>query len=420
MYLRWNRQVILMSYKQLRKIKYQGDEAYQRAYESRFCSEDCIKLDFFVGKNQAFFLFNADVSRLALKICRLDKKIYQLAHQLPRIASKQYARKCLIDEIVLTNGIEGVHSSRKEIGEALQELAQQSAEKKKSPRFLSLVGKYNKLMTKEQIPMKTCEDIRAIYDELLLDEIMAEDPNHRPDGVLFRKEATHIYDGNRVLHSGLYPETKIIQALQQALYFLNDDHVEPLLRISLFHYLLEYIHPFYDGNGRLGRFILSYCISQNLEPLLAYRISTTIKDNLTQYYKAFEDCNDPANRGDLTPFLLMQLNMILKACQSLEQSLTEKLERFEYYTEHLRHVLPATETDFEFFQIASLLIQASLFSEDGIAKTYLLEHFSNYILNKKLSLIPKPLLCVKKKHKFNFYQFNLSVLDEMISNSAQT
>lgn len=409
-----------MSYKQLRKIKYQGDEAYQRAYESRFCSEDCIKLDFFVGKNQAFFLFNADVSRLALKICRLDKKIYQLAHQLPPIASQQYARKCLIDEIVLTNGIEGVHSSRKEIGEALQELAQQTVKRKKSPRFLSLVGKYNKLMTKEQIPMRTCEDIRAIYDELLLDEIIQEDPNHQPDGILFRKEATHIYDDNRVLHSGLYPETKIIQALQQALYFLNDDHVEPLLRICLFHYLLEYIHPFYDGNGRLGRFILSYCISQNLEPLLAYRISTTIRDNLKQYYKAFEDCNDPANRGDLTPFLLMQLNMILQACQSLEQSLTEKLERFEYYTEHLLRVIPALQADEEFQTIASVLVQASLFSEEGIPKQYLLKHFSDYILKKKLALIPKPLLRDHKKDKFKYYQFNLSVLDEMISNSAQT
>lgn len=410
-----------MSYKQLRKIKYQGDEAYQRAYESRFCSEDCIKLDFFVGKNQAFFLFNADVSRLALKIYRLDKKIYQLAHQLPPIASKQYARKCLIDEIVLTNGIEGVHSSRKEIGEAIQELAQQSAKKKKSLRYWSLVGKYHKLMTKEQIPMKTCEDIRAIYDELLLDEIVQENRNHEPDGMLFRKESTHIYDGNEtILHSGLYPESKIIQALQQALSFLNDDRVEPLLRICIFHYLLEYIHPFYDGNGRLGRFILSYCISQNLEPLLAYRISTTIRDNLKQYYKAFEDCNDSANRGDLTPFLLMQLNMLLHACKSLEQSLAGKLERFRYYTKHLLQVIPALQADEEFQTIASLLVQASLFSEEGIPKKYLLEHFSDYILKKKLSLIPEPLLRDHKKDKFKYYEFDLSVLDEMISNSAKT
>ena len=49
-----------------------------------------------------------------------------LSAQLPDIAKEQYSRKCLIDEIVLTNKIEGVHSSRKEIGEVLDMLGERS------------------------------------------------------------------------------------------------------------------------------------------------------------------------------------------------------------------------------------------------------------------------------------------------------
>lgn len=407
-----------MAYRQLKKVKYQGEAAYQAAYEARFSSEDGIRLDFWVGEHQAFFLFNAELSRLALEIYRLDKKIYQLAHQLPPIASSQYAKKCLIDEIVLTNRIEGVHSSRKEIGEALQELARQSASKGKAPRFLSLVGKYHKLMTREPVPMRTCEDIRAIYDQLFLDEIVQENPGHRPDGMLFRKDATCVYDGGgNLIHTGLSPESSIIQALQQALAFLNDSSVEPLLRICIFHYLLEYIHPFYDGNGRLGRFILSYCIAQNLEPLLAYRISTTIKDNIAQYYKAFEDCNDPANLGDLTPFLLMQLKMILRSCQTLEQSLSGKLEQWNYYEKNIPAVLPQTTADPVLGQIVSLLIQAALFSEGGISRGELEEcaQVSDYKLRKRLELIPEQLLVVQKKQKVHLYQMDLAQLERMLT-----
>ena len=87
---------------------------------------------------------------------------------------------------------------------------------------------------------------------------MEEDPKNRPDGILFRKGQTEIKSAtDKILHKGIYPEEKIFAALEKALAFLGDGRIEGLYRICLFHYLLEYIHPFYDGNGRLGRFVVS-------------------------------------------------------------------------------------------------------------------------------------------------------------------
>ena len=62
------------------------------------------------------------------------------------------------------------------------------------------------------------------------------------------------------------------------------------------------------------------------QSLLSYRISETIKENIKEYYRAFKDCNDPHNLGDLTPFLLMMLRMILAALTELSGSLSRRLK----------------------------------------------------------------------------------------------
>lgn len=412
---------ICVAYKELRKFYYQDEKAYAAEYQRRFSSEETIKLDFLVGNHQAFFWENTDVLKLAAKIFKLDKEVTLLAQRLPGIAQEQYSRKCLIDEIVLTNNIEGVRSSRKEIGEALEILEKQTAVRGKRARFVGLVKKYLKLLGQETIPLDRCEDIRAIYDEVFLEEVVSEDPNHAPDGKLFRKEMSTVYNGRgKAIHDGLAPESEIIQAMERALQFLRDDSVEKLYRICLFHYLVEYIHPFYDGNGRLGRLILSYCISQTLEPLIAYRISETIKENINDYYKAFEICNDPHNLGDLTPFLIMQLSMIEKSIQELKDSLSRRLIRWKRY-EQLIPELPEGAKNQNVRRLYSFLIQAALFSEKGISTSELKEQYnvSYNTLKKWLDVVPASLLMSEKKGKYKYYQMNLQELDALILKKAQ-
>lgn len=59
-----------------------------------------------------------------IRAMELDRSIDQVMGILPRRAISQYMDRCLIDEIVLTNGIEGVHSTRREIDDALEMLAE--------------------------------------------------------------------------------------------------------------------------------------------------------------------------------------------------------------------------------------------------------------------------------------------------------
>lgn len=406
-----------MAYQELRKLYYKDPKVYKEVYEARFHSEDAVLLDFDVSGKQAFFIQSTEVLRLALQIERTDKEVRQLSARLPGVAKKQYSRKCLIDEIVLTNKIEGVHSSRKEIGEVLDDLEARSTKVGKKKRFLGLVNKYLKLMVREPLTLQTCADVRAVYDELFLEEVVSEVADHAPDGTIFRKELSEVRSAtDKVIHKGLMPESRIIEAMEQALRFLHDESIDLLYRLCIFHYMIEYIHPFYDGNGRLGRFIVSYYLTELLDPLLAYRISETIKENIKAYYDAFVICNDPHNLGDLTPFLLMMLNMILAAIGELKESLSRRLTRWSRYEQLVQSFDDAKENG-RLLQLYSVLVQAALFSERGISTAELQKglEVSYYTMKKLLALIEeKELLCVSTHEKTKYYEIDLNRLDDML------
>lgn len=132
-------------YKDLRTLLHISEKDAKRLYEERFNCKDAVRLDFKIGENQASYVMDSAVYELIIRAMELDRSIDRVMGMLPRRAISQYMDRCLIDEIVLTNGIEGVHSTRREIDDALEMLA----EKDKTGRFLGIVEKYHALKTRE-------------------------------------------------------------------------------------------------------------------------------------------------------------------------------------------------------------------------------------------------------------------------------
>lgn len=89
--------------------------------------------------------------------------------------------------------------------------------------------------------------------------------------------------------------------MNRALSILSDAELPVLVRVSVFHFMFAYIHPFYDGNGRTNRFISSYALSHSFNPIVGYRLPYSVKERIEKYYKGFSLCEHPLNRGDLTP-----------------------------------------------------------------------------------------------------------------------
>lgn len=394
----------------LKSIFHYDEEVYNAEYKRRFNDPDTIHLNIEINGNPAFICQTVDMYKTLYSIQTADKRVIDLCKRLPGVALDQFARRCLIDEIVLTNNIEGVNSTRKEINDVLSNLSK----KNKRQRFYGLVNKYNVLMTDNKIKIKTCEDIRSIYDEIFINEIKQSDPENIPDGKIFRKSPVSVYSSvGKEIHKGLYPEKEIIKAMDMALDILNDSDMDFLIRTCVFHYLFGYIHPFYDGNGRTSRFISSYLLSRALHRLIGFRLSYTIKENISNYYKAFEICNNKLNKGDLTPFVMMFLEIIDSSEKQLCEALTKRERMLSRYEGIIDNVL-STEPK-EIKDLCYVLIQASLFSELGIPTKELEDHFkkSYNTISNWLNRIPNQILKRNKQGRYVFYNLNLEEFEKL-------
>lgn len=406
-----------MPYKELRKVFYTDPSRYEEIYLERFHSEYAHYVPLHIGEFPAFFITTPDIGRFMLDIVRGDKAVWNICNKLPPIAIDQFSMRCLIDEIVLTNNIEGVHSTRREIGDTLTELQQQDHHS----RFYGIVQKYLLLQNYENISLSTCANIRSIYDDLVSDEIRREKPENLPDGEIFRKDLAIVSSASqKEIHRGLYPESKIIAAMQSALAYLNNDQEELLYRIPVFHYFLGYIHPFYDGNGRLNRFISSYMLTKEFHPLLSYRLSYTVKEHISKYYSAFEECNNFRNKGDLTPFVTTFLYIIKNAVLQLIEALDRRHTQLQYYFELIPRLPHNSSPHMQ--DLYYLLFQAELFSELGISTQQLLDYVSvsRTTLGHLLATVRAEGFLKEQRHKREkHYGIDLQKIDLYLQNSAE-
>ena len=356
----------------------------------------------------AFFYYTESLSSILTEMTAAVRDLQDITKVIPPIAVSHFQRACLVEEIQSSNEIEGVRSTRKEINTAMDEQGNASGATK--VRLWGIVNKYTKLEKKEKISLRSSAELRQFYDSFILDEVVRGNPRNRPDGNIFRKNSVDVWSKTKIIHRGVYPEEKIIAYMDEALKLLNDENISGLVRVAAFHYLFGYIHPFYDGNGRTSRFISSYYLAKMLHPLVAIRLSITIKKSLRTYYRLFEETNAYGNCGDLTPFIVGFLSLILKSVTRVNAILKGKRKQMLALEQKLRAYPFGDKADYPIYFI---LLQAALFSEDGatleeIAST--LQKTSRTIDNR-IKKYPEEHLVIDKSHRAYRYKLRLDFLN---------
>lgn len=404
-----------MAYIPLYEIYYKQNNEWFQEYQKRFNNLFAKHLDITIKEFnrekefQLFYCHTEYIVTLQNKIMFDFLRLQKLFNLLPSAGIDQFLKSCMIEEIQSTNEIEGVRSTRQEIREAI------FAQGKYNPdvRLWGIVNKYNKIINDENIKLKTCEDIRNLYDDFILDEIKRNNTSDIPDGNIFRKNSVDIVSGTqKTIHRGVYPESKIIDYMTKALQFLQDDSVSIFIRIAVFHYLFGYIHPFYDGNGRMSRFITSYFLSKNLHPTIALRLSVLIKQHKNDYYKLFENTNAQINCGDLTPFIIWSLEFIASAITSTYKLLFEKYELFSSLNQKLDEMLKNEDKTTK--RVYNVLLQAAVFSDMGATSQEIVQtlKLSKRTIDARIKEIPNEILLADKTSRPYHYKLRLSFFEQ--------
>lgn len=300
----------------------QRDSHARQLLAERVNSSSTFDLGFETATGKLFLAVPRELNALTQKILRRERKVSNLMRELPGIAGREVLRSLVVDEVIMSNSIESIHSTRRQIEVALAAAGIENLQVKRFREFAKL---YMDLSYGNYKRPETIEDIRLIYDQVMAGEKL-DDP---PDGKLFRKEGVQVMDGLKDVHDGIVPESKIIEAMQAMLELVESPEIPELYSALVSHFIFEYAHPFYDGNGRTGRYLLSLFLEAPLSKPTALSLSRVIAENKSQYYQAFRNAESPLNHGELTFFIITMHELILKAQDELIERLTSNIAKLE-------------------------------------------------------------------------------------------
>lgn len=123
----------------------------------------------------------------------------------------------------------------------------------------------------------------------------------------FRTSGVGVFAGDQVIH--MAPPAKLVPGeIQNLITWYRNSKVHPLIKSAIFHYEFEFIHPFADGNGRMGRLWHSLLLGNWNEIFFWLPIEELIRSRQEEYYQALGKSDE---LGESSPFVEFMLEVIL-------------------------------------------------------------------------------------------------------------
>lgn len=173
-----------------------------------------------------------------------------------------------------------------------------------------------------------------------------------------------VIDSNgNVIHAAP-PAQMARELIEQLFEWVKNADVQMLIKSSIFHYEFEFIHPFNDGNGRMGR-LWQTALLASWKPIFKYiPIESVIKDNQEEYYKAFKIST---SEGKSNAFILFMLNVINQAIKDI---VNDSREHYNHLNIQINKLMQVMETYPQSAQ--QIMDRLNLKSRVSFRKNYLL------------------------------------------------
>ena len=247
----------------------------------------------FDGNNVVFIENHAAVSQSAIKL-------------LLQSQDGNYGIKAAEDEIVATSAIESIDFSRDSVRNILKGMAPKDEQEN---RILGI--KHGLEFIADRANKITEENLYRLYmmtvgDFLIGDDKLLEDNLYRHDTVYIVSD--------RVEHSGL-DHKKVPEFMKSLIAFVNaKDDINDLIKAAIIHFYIAFVHPYFDGNGRMARLVhLWFLIQKGYRYALFIPFSSQIEKSRKAYYDAYtaiEENKKFSGKIDVTPFILYFINNV--------------------------------------------------------------------------------------------------------------
>ncbi|WP_452220137.1 Fic family protein [Lacinutrix salivirga] len=202
------------------------------------------------------------------------------------------------------------------------------------------------------------------------------------------------------------PQSKleITSLMNNLVDYINDDQIDdldPLIKMAIIHHQFESIHPFYDGNGRLGRILnILYLVEKNLLEFPSLYLSRYIIQNKLEYYFLLQTVRDENDWESWICFILDAVESVSKQAIKLITDIKREMQHykffirdnFKFYSQDLiNNLFKHPYTKIEFLQsdlkvsrqTASKYLNQLAESEGGILTKVIIGR-DNYFVNNSL------------------------------------
>lgn len=141
----------------------------------------------------------------------------------------------------------------------------------------------------------------------------------------FRSEDVGVFAGDVAVHIGARPQF-VPDLIKDLFDWAKESELHPVLKSAIMHYEIEIIHPFADGNGRMGRLWQTLLLAKWNEVFAWIPMELILYQNRPKYYRAFEDARSVNDSG---AFIEFTLSAVLNSIIDQEQHQVEHQDRHE-------------------------------------------------------------------------------------------
>jgi Fic family protein len=240
---------------------------------------------------------------------------------IPEQDKQMYLVSSIMEEAIASSQMEGANTTRKVAKEMLRK--QQTPVNKDQQMILNNYEtiRYISEHRNDEFSVPNIKIIHSYISKGTLDDAQMEGTFRTSDDVVVQNSIT-----GTIVHT---PPTyaQVEPMLEELCTFANDDSTEnfihPIIKAIIIHFMLAYIHPFVDGNGRTARSLFYWYMIKKGYWLTEYlSISRVIYKSKASYEKSY--IYTEADMNDISYFIHYNLNAMQKAYEQLKQWLTEQ------------------------------------------------------------------------------------------------